>query len=130
MKNTLLTLVIATGLAAVIANTPALAQTNHTATVPFAFAAGGAEYPAGDYAISNLNRGTNWIVKLTNLASLRTRFVSIPIPLGEATGSPKLVFQANAGGYRLSEVWLQGIGMKTADSLKNSEAASVKVAIR
>ena len=129
MKNQFLNFVIATGFAALIANTPAVAQNVHTATIPFSFAAGGAEYPSGTYEISRL--GTNPVMKLTNVTTGAAHLVPTPIPVGGSAASPKLVFQPTPDGYRLSEVWLQGApGMKTRDSSKSSEAASVKVAIR
>ena len=130
MKNQMLTTAIAIGFAALIANTQAVAQTNHTATIPFSFAAGGTEYPNGTYEIRQL--GTAPVVRLTNVETRAAHFVSMPIPIdNNRGGSPKLVFQADADGYRLSEVWLRGSpGMKTKDSSKGNEAASVKVAIR
>ena len=129
MKNQILNFVIATGFAALIANTPAAAQNLHTATIPFSFAAGGTEYASGTYEISRL--GTFPVMKMTNVATGASRLVPTPIPVGGSASSPKLIFQSTADGYRLSEVWLQDApGMKTRDSLKSSEAAAVKVAIR
>ena len=75
--------------------------------------------------------GTMPVVKLTSVDTRAGHFVAAPIPMGGSSASPKLVFRATADGYRLSEVWLQGAtGMKTVDSSKGSEAASVNVAIR
>ena len=129
MKNQISTNIIAIGFAALIANTPAVAQNIHTATIPFNFTAGGAEYPGGTYEIVRM--GTMPVVKMTNVDTRSGHLVSAPVPAGGSSASPKLVFQATADGYRLSEVWLQGApGMKTASSSKSSEAASVKVAIR
>ena len=129
MKNQTLNFVIATGFAALIANTPAAAQTTHKATIPFTFAAGGTEYPSGSYEISRV--GTFPVVRITSIATGASHLVTTPVPLGGNTVSPKLVFQSTADGYRLSEVWLQGgSGMKTGNSTKGSEAANVKVAIR
>ena len=129
MKNQILTSVFAIGFAAVIAITPAVAQTNHTATIPFSFNAGGVECPSGTYEISRL--GTSPVVRMTNVATRAGHFVSAPVTAGGTTSSPKLVFQPTADGYKLAEVWLQGApGMKTFNSSKSGEAASVKVAIR
>jgi len=129
MKNQVLTNVIAIGFAAVLATTPALAQNNHTATIPFSFNAGGAEYPSGTYEISRL--GTTTVLKMTNVDTRAARLVAAPIPIGKDTTNPKLVFQTTADGYKLSEVWLQGAsGMKTSNSSKSAEAASVSVGIR
>ena len=129
MKNQVLTSIIAIGFSALIANTPAVAQNNHTATIPFSFTAGGTEYPSGTYEISRL--GTKSVLKMTNVDTRAGHLVSAPVPADGSYASPKLVFQTTADGYRLSEVWLQGVpGMKTLNSSKSSEAASVKVAIR
>lgn len=127
MKNQILNFIIATGLAAVIANTPALAENNHKAAIPFSFNAGGVEYAAGVYEVSQM--GYAGIVKLTSLETLKSHIVPTPIPIdSKAAASPKLVFQVTADGYKLSEVWLQGApGMKTFNSSKSSEAASVRV---
>ena len=130
MNNQVLKGVIAIGFSALIANTAAVAQTNHTATIPFTFAAGGTECPSGTYEIHKM--GAANIVQITNVETRAARFVPVPIPVDTYQGAgPKLVFRVTAdGGYKLSEVWLQGAsGMKTRDSVKSSEAASVKVAI-
>ena len=130
MKNQILNFVIATGFAALIANTPVVAQTNHTATIPFTFAAGVTEYPSGAYEIHRM--GSAPVVRITNVETRAAHLVPMPIPVDKTgAGSPKLVFQATPDGYKLSEVWLQGSpGMKAYQSSKSSEAASVKVAIR
>ena len=130
MKNQMLTTAIAIGFAALIANTPAVAQTNHTATIPFTFAAGGTEYPSGTYEIHQL--GSAPVVRITHVGTRAAHLVPMPIPIDNYRGaSPKLVFQATADGYKLSEVWLQGApGMKSREASKSGEAASVKVAIR
>ena len=129
MKNQVLTSIIAIGFSALIANTPAVAQTNCRANIPFSFVAGGTEYPSGTYEISRMS--ASQVVKMTNVSTGAGHLVSAPVPVGGSSASPKLVFQTTADGYRLSEVWLQGVpGMKTLNSSKSSEAASVKVAIR
>jgi|SRR5882724_11596569 len=129
MKNQILTSIIAIRFAAIIANTPAVAENNHTATVPFSFQAGGTEYPSGTYQISRL--GVHSVVKITNLSNGSAHIVSTPISVGPNAGNPKLVFLNTADGYKLSEVWLQGLpGMKTVESTKGQESARVKVSIR
>ena len=127
LKNTV---VIAIGFAALIANTPAVAQTLHTATIPFAFEAGGHEYPGGTYEIRRV--GSNPVLRLTNRETLRSNMVLAPIAAANvAAVSPKLMFQATENGYRLSEVWLQDTpGMKLMTPKANREAASVKVDIK
>ena len=129
MKNQIVNFVIATGFAALIANTPAAAQNPHKATIPFTFVAGHTECPSGEY---ELRLGTNSVLRLTNVATGKTRMFMLAPGSGIQTTSPKLVFQATDEGHRLSEVWLDGsAGMKTFDSLKRNEAARVTtVAIR
>ena len=83
MKNQVLTNVIAIGFAAVLATTPALAQNNHTATIPFSFNAGGAEYPSGTYEISRL--GTTTVLKMTNVDTRAARLVAAPRSPSEKT---------------------------------------------
>ena len=63
MKNLMLNFAIATGFAALIASTPAIAQGIHRAAIPFSFAAGGTQYPSGDYEISRV--GLNSLLRLT-----------------------------------------------------------------
>ena len=130
MKNRFLNFVIATAFAAVIANPPAVAQDRHTATIPFSFTAGGTEYAGGTYEITPM--GQNSVLKLTSVETLKSHVVTAPIPIDNKPGtSPKLVFQVTGDGYRLSEVWLQGgHGMKTFNSRKSNDAASVSVPIR
>ena len=132
MKNQFFHTVLAIGFAAIIANTAAVAQTNHTASIPFAFEAGGSEYASGTYEIRL--QGTGRIVRLTNVTTGATQLVNMPVPLSKAPGaseSPKLVFQTTAEGYRLEEVWLlDRPGMRTAKSSKSGESASVKVSIK
>ena len=130
MKHQILTSAIAIGFAALIATTPAVAQTKHTATIPFAFEAGGTEYPSGTYEIQKM--GTHSIVQIRNVDTGKGNMIAAPVPVGTGTvTSPKLVFQTTANGYRLSEFWLQGgHAMRTFKSSKGDESASVKVAIK
>lgn len=129
MKNQILNTAIAIGFAALIANNPAVAQTNHTATIPFAFEAGGTEYPSGTYEIHQM--GSHSVVRITNVATGKGTMISTPVPLGWGpVTSPKLVFQTTANGYRLSEFWLQGGQAMKTPTPKSSESASVKVAIK
>jgi len=128
MTKRILNSVIAIGFAAAIANTQATAQSNHMATIPFTFQAGGTEYPSGTYEIRKMGPAA---IRIANVETRSAHFVPMPIPVDVPRGtSPKLVFQVTAEGYQLSEVWLQDApGMKIAHSSK-SETANVKVPIR
>ena len=130
MKNQILSTAFALGFAALVGNTPAFAQTNHTATIPFTFEAGGTEFPSGTYEIRRM--GSLSIVQITNVENGKSKAISTPIPAGsQSATSPKLVFRTSGDQYSLAEVWLAGTpGMKTYKSKGGDEEASVKVAIR
>jgi len=127
----MLTTIIATGFAALIATSAALAQASHTVTIPFTFEAGGTEHPGGAYEVRRM--GTHTIVQLTNVATGKSVMVPTPITIGTSKdSSPKLVFRASGDQHSLAEVWLQDSpGMKTDRRSKAvAEEASVKVAIK
>ena len=130
MKNQMLTIAFAIGFAALIANTAAVAQTRHTATIPFTFEAGGTEFPSGTYEIHRM--GSLSAVQITNVENGKSKLISTPIQAGSPSAtSPKLVFHASSDQYSLTEVWLAGTpGMKTYKSKGGDEAAAVKVAIK
>ena len=126
MKNQVLTSLIAFGFAALLGSVPAAAQVSQNANIPFAFQAGGVEYPEGSYNVQRLS--ALHIVKLTNLTSGRAVMVSAPVPTGTAShGTAKLVFSPNGESMRLSEVWFPGYtGMLTP---RTGNDASAKVAV-
>ena len=122
MKNSVLTAIIAIGLATAVTSTPASAQVTQKATIPFSFVAGGVEYPEGNYLLERHDRVP--VVKLTNLTSSRAVFVGGAIPLGNATHrSSKLVFSTHGDSMKLDEVWFPGHpGMATSPPPKDISA--------
>ena len=131
MKNRILSNILAIGFSALIGSTAAIAQTKHTATIPFNFEAGGTEYAGGTYEIHQL--GSLPVVRIANLETRKSSVISAPVPAGSDKGtSPKLVFHLVDGEYSVAEIWLQGApGMKTYNASKaGRELASVTVAIK
>jgi hypothetical protein len=124
MKNQVLMSLIAAGFAAVLGTTPAAAQTRQTATIPFAFEAGGAEYSQGDYVIERISEIK--AVKITNLTTHKSGLVMAPILSGTKDGASKLVFRQVGDRLTLGEVWFLGLpGMETMSRRKDVSAKVV-----
>ncbi len=76
-----------------------------TVTVPFAFVAGGATLPAGEYTVNRINPGVNR--ELAIRAYDKTGVLVVPIVFDDASASaapPKVSFEQIGGQYFLTKV--------------------------
>jgi hypothetical protein len=110
MKNQVLMTLISAGFVALLGTTPALAQSVQTATIPFAFVVGGAEYPSGTYVLAQ--NAVTRTVALTSASTLHQSVFNAAILACRSPNygdNPKLVFnQSSAGVMQLREVWFPG----------------------
>jgi hypothetical protein len=75
-----------------------------TADVPFAFSVGKKTFPAGNYQVARDQEGR---VSLRDpRGHVLVTVMSVPVAAVSAPVATKLVFQANGGGYALSQVWV------------------------
>lgn len=105
----------------------ASAQQQVVATIPFAFAAGAANLPAGDYGVKVAE--ANGMLRLTNLDNPK---VSAFVPANAAGSSgiqdhSKLIFNRYGDRYFLSQVWTAGnsTGKQLRKSAREKESAMI-----
>ena len=105
---TMLSLVVA--LAFVAAVTSAYGQTSRrqVATIPFEFAVGDKNLPAGEYAVGSITAGGEaLLIKGTDQSNAAIRMTNRVNKL-EPAETGKLVFRRYANNYFLTEVWVAG----------------------
>ncbi len=103
MKRNLVGTLSLVVLAVLISSTGAFAQAYAKASVPFAFAVGSAQLPAGTYEIKTLGQGNSSFViqnAETSAAAMSTAGREQP-----HNASAKLVFHRVGNAYFLAEVW-------------------------
>jgi len=130
MKNQILTSLISFGFAALLGSVPAAAQPSQWTTIPFAFEAGGVEYPEGNYTLREIGGATR-VIAITSRTTGRGAMISLPVLSDKKEHSnTKLVFTHTGDQYRLREVWFAGRpGMMTTSS-ENAKELSARVTIQ
>jgi hypothetical protein len=110
---------------AVFASTRVVSAQQLTADVPFGFAAGAANLPAGEYTVTPSE--ANGILVLTNRDNPK---ISVMIPAHAAASAgtqtqSKLVFNRYGDRYFLSQVWTAGnsTGKELSKSAREKESA-------
>jgi hypothetical protein len=105
----------------------ASAQQQVVATIPFAFAAGAANLPAGDYNVKVTE--ANGMLRLTNLDNPK---ISAFVPANPAVSSgiqdqSKLIFNRYGDRYFLSQVWTAGnsTGKQLLKTAREKESAMI-----
>ena len=93
-------------LTAVLAISPAFAQNNVEATIPFDFTVGKTKMTAGAYTVRSISSGTIQLVRDDSKASA---FVFTQgVQVSKAPAGTKLVFNRYGDSYFLSQVWIAG----------------------
>jgi hypothetical protein len=103
MKRNLIGILSLVVMAVLMSSTGAFAQSYAKANVPFAFAVGSAQLPAGTYEIRTLGAGNSSIViqnRETNAVAMSNAGREQP-----RSTSAKLVFHRVGNTYFLAEVW-------------------------
>lgn len=84
----------------------AFGQTTLKADVPFAFVAGGVQWPAGEYEVRSDQQNGSAVVTIRNAESGRGAVMLAQSPLiGKSLDQPKLMFKCGDGPCRMAEVW-------------------------
>lgn len=111
MKKESLRICLILGVLAILAVSPALAQTSssQTANIPFEFSVGDKTFPAGRYSITRLNPQSDKTALLIRDEEGRTSKVVLTTPMEarRAQEMSKLVFSRYDNHYFLAEVWTQ-----------------------
>lgn len=103
MKRNLIGTLSLVVLAVLISSTGAFAQSYAKANVPFAFAVGSAQMPAGTYEIKTVGQGNSSVVIQNDESSAAA--MSIAGREQPRNTSAKLVFHRVGNTYFLAEVW-------------------------
>ncbi len=117
--------------AAFVATGTVWAQYPVTATVPFEFRAGIAKFPAGEYRLSDLQRGS---VSLLLIRSTDNRKGGLSVPQGiiSASGNalPHLTFTCIGDACTLVEMWDGASGYRWAEPKSGKkEAVDTRLAV-
>ena len=94
---------------ALLGTMAASAQTvNVKTSVPFSFIVNQATLPAGEYSVSSTDEQGK-VIAIRNLNSKTTNLVlSNTCESGKSASKTRLIFHHYAGGYFLSQVWIEG----------------------
>jgi len=104
MKRNLIGVLSLVVLSVLVSATGAFAQSYTKADVPFAFAVGSAQLPAGTYEIRTVGPANSYILiqnRETSAAAMSTAGREQP----RYNTSPKLVFHRVGNSYFLAEIW-------------------------
>ncbi len=104
MKRNLIGTLSLVVLALLISSTGAFAQAYAKASVPFAFAVGSAQLPAGTYEIKTVGQGNSSVV-IRNDESSAAAMSTAGREQPRNNTSAKLVFHRVGNAYFLAEVW-------------------------
>lgn len=111
---------------AFVAATPIVrAQEPLVATIPFAFAAGGMTFPAGEYRVEKLAQGSAMLLIRHTDRSAAMIVRSNAADAGSRQTQSKLVFHRHGNRYFLSQVWVAGYtqGRELPESAAEKELA-------
>lgn len=86
----------------------ARAQDNMVVNIPFAFVAGKATLPAGEYLVQNPESGPAVILIHRTIPDACAVFVTMPTSARDPLSASKLVFNRYGDRYFLSQIWKAG----------------------
>jgi hypothetical protein len=105
----------------------ARAQESLVVDIPFAFVAGNARLPAGEYRVQKLNRNSAVLLMHCSDSSASALVITQAAQANELQSESKLIFNRYDNRYFLSQVWTAGSirGRQLPKSPKEKEMAQV-----
>ncbi len=105
----------------------ALAQDSMVVNIPFAFVAGNAALPAGEYLVQSPERGSAVILVNRMIPDASVALVTMPTSARDPQSASKLVFTRYGDRYFLSKIWKEGYsqGKQLSKSPREKELTRV-----